>query len=100
VRLDLLDRLHVNERTDHRTRLEAVGDLHRTDGLDEPLGEGVVDFGAFLRGLPRQPTRAAWLLRLQCGRPGYNAVSRSTLRLASRGLSLNCLGYSTDVQRG
>ena len=43
VRLDLLDRLHVNQRADHRTRLEPVGDLHRTGGLGEALGERVVD---------------------------------------------------------
>jgi hypothetical protein len=29
VRLDLLDRLHVDQRPDHRTRLEPVGDLYR-----------------------------------------------------------------------
>jgi hypothetical protein len=28
VRLDLLDRLHVDQRADHGTRLEPVGDLH------------------------------------------------------------------------
>ena len=32
VRLDLLDRLHVNQRADHRTWLEAVGDLYRPGG--------------------------------------------------------------------
>ena len=41
--LDLLDRLHVDQWADHRTRLEPVGDLHRTRGLGEALGEGVVD---------------------------------------------------------
>ena len=30
VGLDLLDRLHVDQRPDHCTRLEAVGDLHGT----------------------------------------------------------------------
>jgi hypothetical protein len=43
VRLDLLDRLHVDQRTDHRSRLEPVGDLHRAVGLGEALGEGVID---------------------------------------------------------
>jgi hypothetical protein len=43
VRLDLLDRLHVDQWPDHRAGLEPVGDLHRTGGLGEPLGEGVVD---------------------------------------------------------
>jgi hypothetical protein len=44
VRLDLLDRLHVDQRADHRARLEPVGDLHRTGGLGEALGKDVVDF--------------------------------------------------------
>jgi hypothetical protein len=35
-------RLHVDQRPDHRTRLEPVGDLHRLRGLGEALGEGVV----------------------------------------------------------
>jgi hypothetical protein len=57
----LLDRLHVDERADHRTRLEPVGDLHRPGSLGEPLGEGVdviafcpqlTDFGR-LREFPR-----------------------------------------------
>ena len=39
VRLDLLDRLHVDQGPDHGTRLEAVGDLHGTGGLGEALGE-------------------------------------------------------------
>jgi hypothetical protein len=43
VRLDLLDRFHVDERSDHRTRLEPVGDLHGAGGLGEALGEGIVD---------------------------------------------------------
>src|SRR6516162_10368735 len=43
VRLDLLDRLHVDTRPDHRPRLEAVGDLHRAGGLGQPLGKRVVD---------------------------------------------------------
>ena len=43
MRLDLLARLHVDQRADHRTRLEPVGDLHRPGGLGEALGEGVVD---------------------------------------------------------
>src|SRR6266446_6363377 len=43
VRLDLLDRLHVDQGPDHRTRLEPVSDLHRTGGLGEALGESVVD---------------------------------------------------------
>src|SRR5205085_10011544 len=42
VRLHLLDRLHVDQWPHHRTRLEPVGDLHRTYGLGEALGEGVV----------------------------------------------------------
>jgi hypothetical protein len=33
VRRDLLDRLHVDERPNHRTRLELVDDLHRSGGL-------------------------------------------------------------------
>jgi hypothetical protein len=41
VRLDLLDRLHVDQRPDHGTRLEPVGDLHGTSGLGQPLSEGV-----------------------------------------------------------
>src|SRR5258706_85649 len=43
VRLDFLDRLHVDQRPDHRTRLEPVGDLHRPSSLGEALGKGVVD---------------------------------------------------------
>jgi hypothetical protein len=43
VRLDLLDRLHVDEWPYHRTRLEPVGDLHRAGGLGQPLGKGVID---------------------------------------------------------
>src|SRR5438270_7670192 len=43
VRLDLLDRLHVDQWPDHRAGLEPVGDLHRTGGLGETLGESVVD---------------------------------------------------------
>jgi hypothetical protein len=43
VRLDLLHRLHVDQRADHRTRREPVGDLHRTGCLGQPLGEGVID---------------------------------------------------------
>jgi len=39
VGLDLLDRLHVDQRADHRTRLE-VGDLQRACGVGKPLGEG------------------------------------------------------------
>ncbi len=35
VRLDLLDRLHFDQRPDHRTRLEPVGDLHCTGGLGD-----------------------------------------------------------------
>jgi hypothetical protein len=30
VGLDLLDRLHVNQRPDHRVGLEPFGDLHRS----------------------------------------------------------------------
>jgi hypothetical protein len=41
--LDLLDRLHVDQRPDDRAWLEPVCDLHRTGGLGETLGEGVVD---------------------------------------------------------
>ena len=43
VRFDLLDRLHVDQWPDPGTRLEPVGDIHRTCGLGEALGEGVVD---------------------------------------------------------
>src|SRR6516162_7094675 len=43
VRLDLLDRLHVDQRADHGTRLKPVGHLHGTGGLGQPFGEGVVD---------------------------------------------------------
>jgi len=43
VRLDLLDRLHVDERPDHRTRFEPVGNLHRPGGLSGALGERVID---------------------------------------------------------
>jgi hypothetical protein len=43
VRLDLLDRLHVDQRADHRARLEPVCNLHRAGGLGEAFGEGVVD---------------------------------------------------------
>jgi hypothetical protein len=35
VGLDLLDRLHVDQWADHRTRLEPVGDFHRTGGLGQ-----------------------------------------------------------------
>ncbi len=31
------------KRADHRTRLEPVGNLHRTGGLGEALGKGVID---------------------------------------------------------
>jgi hypothetical protein len=43
MRLDLLDRLHVDQRSDHRTRLEPVGDLHRTGGLGQPLCKSIID---------------------------------------------------------
>jgi hypothetical protein len=43
VRLDLLDRLHVDQGADHPTRLEPVGDLHGPGGLGQPLGQGGVD---------------------------------------------------------
>jgi hypothetical protein len=43
VGLDLLDRLHVDQRPDHRTRLEPVGDLNRAGGVGEALGKGTVD---------------------------------------------------------
>jgi hypothetical protein len=36
VRLDLLGRLHVNQGSDHRPRLEPIGDLHRPSSLGEP----------------------------------------------------------------
>ena len=39
----LQDRFHVDQRANHRTRLKPVGDLHRTGGLGEPLGERVID---------------------------------------------------------
>jgi hypothetical protein len=38
----LLDRLHIDEQPDHRTRLEP-GDLHRAGGLGETLRGGVID---------------------------------------------------------
>ena len=41
--MTLLDRLHVDERPDHRAALKAVGDLHRTGDLGEALGERVID---------------------------------------------------------
>jgi len=41
--LDLFDRLHVDPRPDHSTRLEPVGDLQRPGGLGEALGKGVID---------------------------------------------------------
>jgi hypothetical protein len=34
---------NVDERPDHRTRLEPVGDLHRTGSLGEPLGERIIN---------------------------------------------------------
>jgi len=43
MRLDLLDRLHVDQWPDHCTRRKPVGDLHRPGGLDQPLGKGVID---------------------------------------------------------
>jgi hypothetical protein len=43
VRLDLLDRFYVDQRPDDRTRLELVGDLHRTGGPGEAPGKGVID---------------------------------------------------------
>jgi hypothetical protein len=43
VRLGLLDRLHVDQRADHRTRLEPVGHLHGACGLGEALRKGVVN---------------------------------------------------------
>jgi len=43
VRLDLLDGLHVDQRADHGARLEPVGDLHRTRGLGQAVGKGVID---------------------------------------------------------
>ena len=43
MRLDLLDPLHVNERPDHRTRLESIGDLRRPGGLGEAFSECVID---------------------------------------------------------
>jgi hypothetical protein len=42
VRLDLLDRLHVDQRPDHPTRLSPVGTFI-PGGLGQPLGEGVID---------------------------------------------------------
>ena len=32
-----------DQRPDHRTRLEPVGDLHRAGGLGKALGKGVID---------------------------------------------------------
>jgi len=46
VRVDLLDRLHVDQRPDHGARLEPVGDLHRAGGLGEAPGERIIDAGA------------------------------------------------------
>jgi hypothetical protein len=43
MRLDLLDRLHVDQWPDHRARLDAVGDLHRPWALGQPLRERVMD---------------------------------------------------------
>ena len=43
MRLNLFDCLHVDERADHRTPLEAVGDLHRAGRLREVLRKGIVD---------------------------------------------------------
>jgi hypothetical protein len=43
VCLDLLDRLRVDQRADHRTRLEPVGDLHCPGGLGEALGKAVIE---------------------------------------------------------
>ena len=34
---------NVDERPDHRTRLEPIGDLHGTGGFGEPLGKRVID---------------------------------------------------------
>ena len=43
VRLDFLDRLHVDQWPDHCTRLEPVGNLRRPGGLGEPLGKCIID---------------------------------------------------------
>jgi hypothetical protein len=37
MRFDLLDRLYVDQRPDHRARLEPVGDLHCSGGRSEAL---------------------------------------------------------------
>jgi hypothetical protein len=42
MRLDLLDRLHVDRRPDHGTWLELVGDPHRARVLGDPLVTSVV----------------------------------------------------------
>jgi hypothetical protein len=39
TRSDLLHRLYVDQRADHRSRLEPVGDLHRPSGFGQPLGK-------------------------------------------------------------
>jgi hypothetical protein len=43
MRLDLLDRLRVDQRADHRTRLEPGGELHRASGLGQVFAKGVAD---------------------------------------------------------
>src|SRR5439155_14399664 len=43
VGLDLLDRLHIDQRADHRAWLEPVGDLHRPGDLGKALRERIID---------------------------------------------------------
>jgi hypothetical protein len=43
MRLDLFDRLHVDQWPNDRAPLEPVGDLHRAGGLGEAVREGVID---------------------------------------------------------
>jgi hypothetical protein len=72
VRLDLLDRIHVNQRRSG-TRLKPVGDLHRAGDLGETLLKSVIEpvlhqdaVGADAR--PRRMTREKYSLTLlDCG---------------------------------
>jgi hypothetical protein len=85
VRLDLLDRLHVDQWPDHRTRLEPIGDLHRIGRLGEALGERVVD-----AALHQNPGGAHALTSVAVfrGDGALNAVSMSLSLRASNGALL------------
>jgi hypothetical protein len=98
VRLDLFGRLHVDQRADHGTRFEAVGDLHRTRGLGQSLGEGIVDavlhqdpVGAHA-GLPGIAIFRGDRPRLAPLLPSFLSVFREPAELGERYLGWS-LGY-------